>query len=286
MIQTGAARESPLRNTTYITRTPREVCDCAGSRYAPSSPLREIIQVLQSEAGKVALVGKPCDVAGLRQFLRLRPEFVAKVSCMLSFACAGVPSYRATDELVRSMGLEPEDVQDFWYRGRGWPGRATATAKTGRPVSLSYNEAWNNFLGQRISFRCAICPDGMGNFADIVCADPWRTKNGSPVFDEQPGESLILVRTERGRRFLRQACNEGKLVTKAFDLRTLRHVQPYQYGKRAYFLARRLALATRGYVSHPKMWRFAHAAPWQEGPKYVVRFFRHYRKTLSRICRV
>src|SRR3712207_7050821 len=38
--------------------------------------------------------------------------------------------------------------------------------------------------------RCKICPDGTGEFADIVCADAWYGKDGYPDFAEREGRSL------------------------------------------------------------------------------------------------
>lgn len=51
---------------------------------------------------------------------------------------------------------------------------------------MSYNESWGNILGKYLQKRCKICPDGIGEFADIVCADAWHgDKSGYPNFEEK-----------------------------------------------------------------------------------------------------
>ena len=58
-------------------------------------------------------------------------------------------------------------------------------------------------------WRCRICPDHTGEFADISVGDPWY-HDEIPV--GEPGRSLVIVRTERGRRFLADALAAGALT--------------------------------------------------------------------------
>jgi hypothetical protein len=54
-----------------------------------------------------------------------------------------------------------------------------------------------------------LCPDSTGEFADISCGDPWYKK---PESDE-PGMSLVLVRTERkGRSAIMARTGRGREV--------------------------------------------------------------------------
>jgi coenzyme F420 hydrogenase subunit beta len=54
-------------------------------------------------------------------------------------------------------------------------------------------------------FRCYLCPDGATEHADISCDDPWYRE----IRKEEPGYSLVLVRTERGRRILQAVLAAG-----------------------------------------------------------------------------
>jgi coenzyme F420 hydrogenase subunit beta len=283
VIQVGRAKNNALRNQVYVNQTEAEVRVCSGSRYSPSSPLREILQILRRDDRVFAYVGKPCDAAALSQALRLYPELKAKVAYIVSFACAGVPSQRATEELVAMMGLGPNEVREFWYRGRGWPGKATAVAKSGKIESRSYDESWNNFLGPQVPFRCKICPDSMGDFADVVCADAWHTKNGRPIFDEQPGRSYIIVRTSKGKELIRGA-REAKFITvEAADISELAVAQPYQYRRKVYFLAKYLALKLFGRTSTPDLACYARLYVRHEGLRCIKRFWVEFSRTVRKL---
>ena len=126
VVQTAVSEKSPIRNAMTISVDSEGVFRAAGSRYAPSSPLEDIGQRLDAP-GRFAFVGKPCDVAGLRQLARHDPRVDAKVPYMIAFMCGGVPSYKGTSALLKAMGVEAEDdVAAFRFRGDGWPGFATA----------------------------------------------------------------------------------------------------------------------------------------------------------------
>ena len=53
-----------------------------------------------------------------------------------------------------------------------------------------------------------MCADHTGEFADIAVGDPWYRDIGP----DEPGSSLIVARTERGRAFLRDALEAGAVV--------------------------------------------------------------------------
>jgi coenzyme F420 hydrogenase subunit beta len=92
------------------------------------------------------------------------------------------------------------------YRGRGWPGRFRARVGD-REVSDTYARSWH-VLQSRRQWRCYVCADHTGEFADIAVGDPWYRD----IEPGEPGSSLILVRTERGRELLRKAAAAGAVV--------------------------------------------------------------------------
>jgi coenzyme F420 hydrogenase subunit beta len=72
---------------------------------------------------------------------------------------------------------------------------------------LTYEESWGAILQRHRQWRCYVCADHTGEFADISVGDPWYRST-----DGDPGRSLIVVRTDRGRRALREALDAGALV--------------------------------------------------------------------------
>ncbi len=254
VVQIAAGADNPLVNAVRLSRTREQVMSCAGSRYAPSSPLTDIGRLLD-EPGNFAFVGKPCDVSALRRYALHDPRVGRKVKTMISFMCAGVPSQNATEALVRKMGCDPQDVRSLRYRGDGWPGYARVVCKDGSEAKMSYEQSWGTILTHHLQFRCKICPDGVGEFADVVCADAWECdERGFPAFSEREGRSLIISRTSVGERIVQRCIADGELAVDAAPAtpEMVRVMQPYQFYRKTVLAPRYLAIRLWGGV-HPQV---------------------------------
>ncbi len=64
-VQIGVSSINPIRNEVKVVSQVDQLIENAGSRYAPSSPL-SILRDLIGDGKKYVFVGKPCDVAALR----------------------------------------------------------------------------------------------------------------------------------------------------------------------------------------------------------------------------
>jgi coenzyme F420 hydrogenase subunit beta len=228
VVHVGADPGRPTRNITLTSRTPEEVIAGAGSRYAASSPLADIDRML-GEGGRIAFVGKPCDVGALRQLGRFDERVGRHVPIILSFFCAGIPSETGADRILAELGVDTTELKEFRYRGFGWPGMATATAHDGRTAEMTYERSWGHHLSREVQFRCKICPDAIGGVADIACADAWYGGDtGYPSFEEQSGRSLIVTRTEAGEKLLEAAVAAGAMQVEPLDIGEIDKMQPSQ----------------------------------------------------------
>lgn len=242
VVQVAADPALPIGNRTVCSSTRDEVLAAAGSRYAPSGPLEGLERYLASSA-RHAFVGKPCDVAALAALRQVDPRVAVRFPYLLSFFCAGVPSLAGAREVLGQLQAPEAQLAAFRYRGNGWPGFATARLRDGTERRMSYADSWGKILSRHVQFRCKICPDGTGGFADVVCADAWEADvRGYPVFDEREGSSLIVSRTAGGEALIAAAVAAGRLQVAPFDAAGLAAIQPGQAGKRRLTLARLLAL--------------------------------------------
>ncbi len=242
VLQTAADPGNPLGNRIVLSRTAAEVTAAAGSRYAPSAPLAGIEAHLGA-GRRFAFVGKPCDVGALRALARRDPRVDACIPVMLSFFCAGVPSQAGAEAVLDRLGAPAAEVAAFRYRGNGWPGSAVATLRDGAERAMSYHDSWGRILSKHVQFRCKICPDGTGGFADLVCADSWECdEQGYPLFEEAEGVSLVMARTEAGRALLDSAVMAGRLSVAPFPLGAIAAMQPGQRERKRALAARLLAL--------------------------------------------
>jgi coenzyme F420 hydrogenase subunit beta len=210
VLHVGMDPETPYLNKTVMSHTRNELTNRTGSRYAPAAVCGEL-DLIERAPSACVLIGKPCDIAAARMAAKIRPEFKSRLGLTISIFCGGTPSTRGTLEMLRVLGVKPEDAADVRYRGHGWPGMSGASVK-GLPTDdrreMTYSQAWDTILTKHKPFRCHICPDGTGEFADISCGDPWYR----PIEPGEKGETLIVVRTERGREILRRAIEAGYVV--------------------------------------------------------------------------
>lgn len=283
VIQTGADPDRPVGTCPTISVTAADISAAAGSRYAPSAPLATLGPILDDTTRRFAFVGKPCDVTALRAVARMDPRVDQRIPLMLSFFCAGVPSLAGADKVVERLGFAPEDITAFQYRGDGWPGFAKATHKDGRTAQMSYHDSWGKILSSHVQHRCKICPDGTGGAADVVCADIWDCDaDGYPLFDEADGISLILSRSETGEDLVRAAQAAGRIETQPFEMDRLGPIQPGQYNRKRYLVARLAALRLLGRPT-PKMAGYTLWAAARKGR--LMAHLRNFAGTLKRALR-
>ncbi|MFD0823741.1 Coenzyme F420 hydrogenase/dehydrogenase, beta subunit C-terminal domain, partial [Micromonospora zhanjiangensis] len=206
----GARADVPYLNETRLSRDPAELLAAAGSRYAPASPA-DRLDLVESADGPCVFIGKPCDVAATRMARRVRPALDARLGLTIALFCAGTPTTRGTLEMLRRLGIsDPTGLESVHYRGNGWPGRARARLvedQPGHERTLSYQESWGEILQQHRQWRCYLCADHTGEFADVAVGDPWYRPTG-----DDPGRSLVLARTERGVRLVEAAIAAGVLA--------------------------------------------------------------------------
>lgn len=244
VLQSRASTLDPIGVETGPSETRSEVIAAAGSRYTPSAPLANLHDFL-SGGRRFAFVGRPCDVAALRRMARYDPRIDQQIPIMLSFFCAGVPSRKGAIAVLKALGVEHDQLEAFAYRGRGWPGLARARRRDGTEASMDYNASWGTILNRYLQFRCKICPDGTGEFADIVCADAWHGKDGYPDFAEADGRSLVVARTEKGKSLLDAVSAARAVSLRGLSIDDIRPMQPYQHDRKKAVMARLAALALK-----------------------------------------
>jgi coenzyme F420 hydrogenase subunit beta len=244
VLQVGVSPDNTTWSSSQLSTTVDQVIANAGTRYAPASLLEHLKQVLD-EHSKIAIVGKPCDIVAVRQFLKIYPQYESKISCTMSFMCMGLPSQNATQKLIKRLGFDDDkEVSSLTYRGDGWPGRARVVTSNGSDSSCSYSDSWGDILGRDVLFRCKICPDGWGSFADISAGDAWYTDGQAPLFEDKPGRSILFTRTDRGRKVMQVCAN--KIVSEPYDIGELPIIQKSQHERKNRVWIAYLLLKLRG----------------------------------------
>jgi coenzyme F420 hydrogenase subunit beta len=261
VLHIGSKPENPWCNATVRSTCRDELISRTGSRYSPASPCDGLKQI-EEAVDRSVFIGKPCDVAGLRMAQAIKPELARKLELSIGFFCAGTPSTLGTLEFLRNHGVEPDTVADLRYRGMGWPGMATARLKghSAAPLQWSYPDSWG-FVQKYRPFRCYLCPDLTAEFADISVGDPWYREVG----EKEPGRSLVLIRTAKGREVFHQAMAAGYIMAEPSHPEIIYRSQKNLLGKRQEIWGRLLAMWILG-IPCPQLEGFHLFDNWLELP--------------------
>ncbi|MBN8121710.1 Coenzyme F420 hydrogenase/dehydrogenase, beta subunit C-terminal domain [Vibrio vulnificus] len=243
VVQISADGCNPLENTVKISRTRADLITATGSRYSPASPLESIIQIIDDNPNdKIAFVGKPCDCTALRNLMEIDRRVKDSVSLVISFFCAGTPSRNGVMQVTKALGIdESKNVDQFYFRGRGWPGKTTLRQE--ESVSyMEYSKSWGELLGPTIQNRCKFCADGTGEVADIVSADVWHSDDrGYPLFTESDGQGLILARSNLGNQLVKDMLSSGIISATQYNIDDLAKIQVTQFERKSTLLVRAVA---------------------------------------------
>lgn len=257
MLETGEANgvchiaqrdDDPRLNKSVISVNRKELLRGSGSRYAQASPAERLNDIAQAE-GSFVFVGKPCDISSVAKATATDPLLKSKIKATIAIFCAGAPTLAATDALLDRLAV-PKDAKltDLRYRGAGWPGKMQATyldadGKEQKSEGISYSEGWGTVLQAQRKWRCRICADHTGEFADISVGDPWHNP---PTGDVEAGRSLIVARSQQGLEIVEAAIRNGFLIAEDRSRSTIAEAQPNLLVTRGAIFGRRLAMSSIG----------------------------------------
>ena len=214
VLHVRASDAEPMMTLAHISTTPEDVIAGAQSRYGPGAPLVPVMKLLD-EGRRFAVIGKPCDVAAMRNLARQDARVAAQVPYLLTIFCGGLANMQTAEKIARYHGLSPDDVRVFRWRGEGWPGPTHVEAKDGRVFDMTYEDTW--YVKPKpwtydLQFRCKICPDAIGEQADVACPDGWIIEGGKRIFREAPGVNLAVARNAKGTGLVDRAVAAGELI--------------------------------------------------------------------------
>ena len=217
-----------------------DVYPMMGSKYLQSrieNTYKEAEQFLK-QGREVLFVGSPCQIAGLRTFLRNK-EYTNLLA--VDFLCHGVPSpgvwRRYLAETYSGKEMEEQSrreaavgknsvlysslnskspIGDIQFRDKrmsGWKKyrfvvRTKSASKADKNTVLTSdihrdNPFMRGFLSDiylRPSCYACKCKNGV-NHSDLTIADFWGINQIAPEFDDDKGVGLVLVNTAKGKEY-------------------------------------------------------------------------------------
>lgn len=244
ILHVAASETAPMRTDRRLSFDAASVLEGSGSRYGPAAALVDFTALLD-RGEPFALIAKPCDIAAVRNLARVDSRVDRYLRFALTFVCGGASDLTKSEEVASNLGVRPEEVSAFRYRGNGCPGPTRMETRDGRAFELTYQQMWEDEATWRIQPRCKICPDAMGESADIAASDVWP--GGGPSGDDA-GFNGIIVRTARGLELYRAAHAAGAIIVepRAVGFRDFDGFQPHQVLRKRAVWARMVGMRAAG----------------------------------------
>ncbi len=244
----GSVRE-PSFGDRQLSLSEANVIESAGSRYGPTATLIDIKDVLDRNR-PFAFIGKPCDVAALRNYARQDERVDRLVKYWLAMVCGGYGTPASIRAFYQRIGISPNQVTALRYRGYGCPG-PTRVETADQVKEVHYLDFWGEDENMwALPFRCKVCPDGIGEAADIAAADSWPGGSPNRIDSEtDPGVNAIVARTQAGEELIAAAVTDAALTIE-FDITAddMSIYQPHQMHKKYAAWARHQGLADEGRI--------------------------------------
>lgn len=198
------------------TETHEGLAAFRGSKYLQSrigNTFRQAENFLKA-GRKVLFTGTPCQIAGLRRYLRKDyPNLLA-----MDFICHGVPSPLVWQQYLQEVRKKHSDIKinQIYFRDKtvGWKKYSLKINQIKKQEEIAVlsepfpqNIYMQGFL-KDIYLRpsCYSCvAKSMKSGSDLTIGDFWGIHQKMPEWDDDRGTSCVLIQTEKGKHYFEQA---------------------------------------------------------------------------------
>ncbi len=186
-----------------------DVLNCAGSKYGAAPTLAALNEAVKKGFSRVGIVATPCQATAVAQ-MRANPleaqDFTDPVSLVIGLFC--------------TWAIEPRAFERF-LSGHTDPNKIGKMDIPPPPAEIMeiHTERYKLVfpLGKirpMVPESCSYCPDMTSEFADLSVG----------VLENKPGRNILLIRTERGERLVREAVEAGCLVLEDPPAESIAHL--------------------------------------------------------------
>jgi formate dehydrogenase subunit beta len=191
-VRAGASRYEGV--PVYAT-DPQELAQCTGSLHFATPPIaKSVKKYLDTRSSRLAVVCKSCDARALVELAKINQVNLENI-LMIGLNCSGTLAPVPHIEMLKGMGVDPyllewEDIDGNTLLMR---------FRDGSERSYDLDELEERGLGRRAN--CRRCEIPVPRMADLACGK-WG------LGEEERGQTLIEVCSEKGRRLLERAVSE------------------------------------------------------------------------------
>jgi len=204
--------QSSSYSEAKIVTTVEELISAQKSKYVPTN-IMSLMQDIEKIDGTIAMVGLSCHMHGLENLLTIKRKLNNKI-IKIGLVCDRVMTSASVDFF--SQKITNSEIKDFIFRdtlNTSYPGDITVTTFDGNIKRLD-KKSRMLMKDYFTPARCLLCFDKMNIYADIVVGDPHGVKD----IDRTNGESLVLVRTNKGMKLVDDAICSNSVTLRMTSL--------------------------------------------------------------------
>jgi len=200
-VVSGISQEKPFYPVPKLAVTPKEILECAGTRYSYSPNILALAKGVKQKKANMAFVGTPCQIRAIRkmQMFGLK-KYTAPLKFLIGLLCSECFAYEGLmkKHIHETLGINLDNVRKINIKGK-----MLVTTKSGvKTISLAE-------VKQYARKSCKFCDDFSSELADI--------STGGLGLD---GWTFTIIRTKKGEELFSQAEKAGCLNVKTVDEET------------------------------------------------------------------
>lgn len=177
----------------------------------------DIVSALKetSKFKSIAIVGIPCHIQGVSNLMSLKK--FSNISYRIGLICDKSYADSYMNAITSGIKVPKNDLKivyrqkDFSYKGVEYSYQHAPTVVTNQECEMTIiPNSKRMFLKDFFTVpKCKLCWDKLNTKADIVLGDPWGLKG---KYDEQKGDSVIIVRSTQATKMLNEMLLEEKIT--------------------------------------------------------------------------
>lgn len=198
-----------------------------GSKYAQSD-LGEVFKRIRSDLKNktVLFVGTPCQVAGLKLFLRKEHDNL--YTC--DFICMGISSSKHWEDYLKEF-WSGKSINSIFFKDKrnGWHNwKMNIKYSGGEYLANGSEDPFFYGYVKRLTMRpsCRTCPfRTYKRISDFTIADAWGIDKTHPEFDDNKGCSTLILQSEKSEVIFEKI--RSKLNVIAYSINDVIRYNPY-----------------------------------------------------------
>lgn len=211
--------DSGVSTVSILAKNKAEILQSQGSKYCPVD-LSEAIREIKYHNYRVAIIGTPCQIAGIRNIQRNDNEFSQKVIITIGNFCGGIKKLNNINLIAKRKGINPINIDFFRFRGNGQPGSMLIKENSGKIIEIPYPK-YVGLNGLSKHLRCHLCVDATCELADIACGDAWLLRF---LQDINPW-SVIITRNKKADDLVKKMIESNMITSQSISLEEIKSSQ-------------------------------------------------------------